>query len=450
MKTPVTPVSDDQLRWALLREPSEGLGKIVADRIAREVATTPQVRRGFLRWRWTGAEPTIGQGLGIRRVIWAAVFLAIVAGLIISIVVIGAFLRRPTPFRNGSIAFAPPEGGVTVVDADGRTGGHWSDTPALFVTWSRDGSRLAFWSGVSGAHLIPDPTSGEWVLRVLDPRTGDMTTAWKPAGSGTFEPNGPIQWSDDGRRIIANVLADGFPGAVLVDLPAGSTSRVGPADMDEMLPAWSPAGDRLAFVAGQRFSSSWSLYLADADGGHPVEQSLTFPTGFQIAEHQGQPGMAMQTGFPLAWSPDGTRILVTATSDSGTTTTFVYRLSDGSLTALTPATVDPSLSRWSPDGSSVAFLSFDDQRQLSELYVIGADGSGLRQVASDACEFVEWAPDGSRLLFDAGLCDTNSTTVDVRTVLTDGSDLQTVWSEPLRSNGTYGVTTSVSWQGLRP
>jgi hypothetical protein len=357
MKMPLTPVSDEQLRSALLREPSAGLGEIVADGIAREIATSPQLRRGFLRWPWTGAEPTIGHSHRIRRVVWAAVFVAVVAGLIISIVVIGAFLRRPTPFRNGSIAFAPPEGGVTVVDADGRAGGHWSDTPALFVSWSRDGSRLAFWSGVNTPHLTPDPSSGGWELRLLDPRSGDLTTAWKPAGSVTFEPNGPIQWSNDGHRIIANVLADSFPGAVIVDLSSGTASRIGPSDMDEMLPAWSPAGDRLAFVAEPRFSSAWRLYLADADGGHPVEQSATFPTGFQIAEHQGQPGMAMQTAYPLAWSPDGTRILVTATSGGGAaTTTFVYRVSDGSLTALTPATVSPLLSRWSPDGSHVAFL----------------------------------------------------------------------------------------------
>jgi Tol biopolymer transport system component len=448
MTMPLTPVSDDQLRSALLREPSAGLGEIVADRIAREVATSPQRRRGFLRWPWTGAEPRIGYGPGIRRVVWAAVFVAIVAGLIISIAVIGAFLRRPTPFRNGSIAFAPPEGGVTVVD--GRAGGHWSDTPALFVSWSPDGSRLAFWSGVSTAHLTPDPTTGEWELRVLDPRSGALTTGWTPTGSATIEPNGPIQWSNDGRRITASVLADGFPEAVIADLQTGTASRVGPTDMDEMLPTWSPAGDRLAFVAERRFSSGWRLYLADADGAHPVEQSLAFPTGFQIAEHQGQPGMAMQTAYPLAWSPDGTRILVTATSDSGAATTFTYRVSDGSLTALTPATVNPSLSRWSPDGSSVAFLSFDDQRQLSDLYVIGADGSGLRRVSSDACEFVAWSPDGSRLLFDAGLCNSIDTTIEVRTVLIDGSGLQTVWSESLPLTGQAESTVSVGWQGLQP
>ena len=167
MKTPLTSVSDDQLRSALLREPSAGLGVIVADEIAREVAMSPQLRRGFLHWPRTGAEPTIGHGRGIRRVIWAAVFVAVIAGLIISIVVIGALLRRPTPFRNGSIAFAPPEGGVTIVDADGRAVGHWSDTPALFVSWSRDGNRLAFWSGVSTPHLTPDPTSGGWGLPCL-------------------------------------------------------------------------------------------------------------------------------------------------------------------------------------------------------------------------------------------------------------------------------------------
>ncbi|HEV8401461.1 MAG TPA: hypothetical protein VGQ31_00360 [Candidatus Limnocylindrales bacterium] len=447
MKPSMTRLTDDQIRDALLREPALGLGAIVADGVAREVAVRPQRRRAAVRWPWSGHGPSIVDHLWAGRIMRVAVVALLVAGLLISIAVAAALLRRPNPLRNGSIAFGPPEGGVTVVDASGHVDGHWSDVPALFVTWSRDGGRLAFWSGASKPSISNDPTSQGWSLMVLDPRTGTLTPVHVPE---TWEPNGPLQWSNDGRSITSNVLVDGSPAAVITDLRSGTTSRLGPAGMDSILPTWSDAGDRLALLAEPRFSNAWRLYLADADGAHPVERSVDFPAGFDIGEHSGQAGMAMQSLYPLVWSPDGARILLTATRADGSTAIFVLQIEDGSLTALTPSSVDPLLSRWSPDGSSIAFISFDGQRQLNDLYVIDADGSNLRRVAMDACEFVDWAPDSSRILFDAGLCDTNASSIQVRTVRADGSDLQTVWSEPVDLSGEADDMLSVGWQGLRP
>src|SRR5262249_34985896 len=115
----------------------------------------------------------------------------------------------------------------------------------------------------------------------------------------------------------------------------------------------------------------------------------------------------------------------------------------------TPPSVNPQLSRWSPDGSSVAFISLDRQRQLNSLYVINADGTNLTHVSDNACEFVEWAPDSSRLLFDAGQCG-NATTLQGRTVRADGSDPQVIWSQPRDPNGVAGNMVSVSWQALKP
>ncbi len=164
-------------------------------------------------------------------------------------------------------------------------------------------------------------------------------------------------------------------------------------------------------------------------------------------------------GFPLLWSPDGRRLLVTASRDSGGTTTFLVDTGDGSALAVTPASVHPVLVRWAPDGSSIAFLSYDPGRVANDMYTIGVDGTGLRRLAQDVCGLVEWAPDGSELMFDIGLCN-HAETVAVRAVRPDGSGARTVWSEPRptglppllptsASVGTMGGV-SASWQGLRP
>src|SRR5262249_41571299 len=137
--TSMTPLTDDRLRDALRREPAAGLATLVADEIAREVSVRPQRRPHALRWPWTGPEPAVVHGPWGRRVLTVALAALLVAGLLISIAAMGAFLRRPSELRNGSIAIGPPEGGVTVLDAGGHPVGRWSQQPADFLTWSPDG-----------------------------------------------------------------------------------------------------------------------------------------------------------------------------------------------------------------------------------------------------------------------------------------------------------------------
>ncbi|HXU97499.1 MAG TPA: serine hydrolase [Jiangellaceae bacterium] len=57
------------------------------------------------------------------------------------------------------------------------------------------------------------------------------------------------------------------------------------------------------------------------------------------------------------------------------------------------------LSDWSPDGGHIAFTSGVDLNQ--ELYVIAADGSGLRRLTDDGASDVlpRWSPDGTRIAF---------------------------------------------------
>ncbi len=56
--------------------------------------------------------------------------------------------------------------------------------------------------------------------------------------------------------------------------------------------------------------------------------------------------------------------------------------------------------RWSPDGSSIAFLSNRGDGKQSQLYVIPADGGEARQVTRLAGDFgtFEWSPDGRTIV----------------------------------------------------
>src|SRR5688572_31179416 len=72
------------------------------------------------------------------------------------------------------------------------------------------------------------------------------------------------------------------------------------------------------------------------------------------------------------WSPDGSRVAFVAGYDI-----LVVSLADGAITNLTNH-LRGSSPAWSPDGGKIAFISNRDG--LMELYVMNADGSGVRRL----------------------------------------------------------------------
>ena len=344
--TTIMPPSDDDLRDALRREPSSGLAWLVADAVADEVAQTPQQRTMPSIGAW-GRPADYAVGTWPRRVLIRAAVVGLVAATGVAAVLVGSLLRHPTPLRNGSIAVAPPEGGVVVIGgeqplADGAPG-----EPGTSLAWSPDGGRLAFWSGAAA-----DPASGlqgyAWQLAILDVRSGSIERPITEGLPRALEPNGPIQWSADGRRLLVGVLADGSPTVLVADPATGRFTRLGAPDTDTIVASWSPDGRRLASVAERRFANDWHLDIASADGADARSVPLQLPSGFRLSGAGAEGGLAMQMGFPLAWSPDGRRLLVTASSDRETTMTFDVDIADGSTTAVTPASVNPVITRWSP------------------------------------------------------------------------------------------------------
>ncbi|HET7758831.1 MAG TPA: hypothetical protein VFK62_02830, partial [Gaiellaceae bacterium] len=119
-----------------------------------------------------------------------------------------------------------------------------------------------------------------------------------------------------------------------------------------------------------------------------------------------------------AWSPDGSRIAFSRLASADTplrqATLYVADADGSNVRQLGSAPLHGVSPAWSPDGARLAFVSFDDASDPpcplascppnGELYVVGADGSGLmrltRSTADD--EHPSWSPDGTRLAFASG------------------------------------------------
>jgi Tol biopolymer transport system component len=52
---------------------------------------------------------------------------------------------------------------------------------------------------------------------------------------------------------------------------------------------------------------------------------------------------------------------------------------------------------WSPDGTMLAFSSAREDGTLA-LWTVRPDGSGLRRVTQEHCEYADWSPDGTQLV----------------------------------------------------
>ena len=110
-------------------------------------------------------------------------------------------------------------------------------------------------------------------------------------------------------------------------------------------------------------------------------------------------------GRAATLSPDGASVLYWTGSWTAVKL-FVSGLDGANPQQLTDGAGVAWNTRWSPDGKWIAFTG-RDAAEILHVYVMGADGSGLRQVthfpATDGqAQVPAWSPDGRQLAVQAG------------------------------------------------
>ncbi len=270
--------------------------------------------------------------------------------------------------------------------------------------------------------------------RLSDRIRGDLWTldvesgAHRPLVVGGASATNP-RWSPKGDRLLYTTTADGRPELRLLFLDSGQSMALAQFTEAPRQAAWSPDGSTIAFamfVKGEAPSFSTPLTAPEgASWSEPVRvfdditfrfdgqgylssgetQVFTIPaeggTPRQVTRGDGgydQPAWLNDRALVVTGNPNEDRDLDPIESDL-----FAVDLASLEMTRLTDRDGPDNSATPSPDGSLIAYLGYDDELkswQQTRLYIMNADGSGSRQLATNFDrEFgdLAWRADGRAL-----------------------------------------------------
>jgi Tol biopolymer transport system component len=146
---------------------------------------------------------------------------------------------------------------------------------------------------------------------------------------------------------------------------------------------WSPDGSRIVFTATA--DEEFGVFVMNADGSDPV------PLGI--------------SGGGVRWSPDGQSILFVSGGTFTTDATIQVMNADGSGVRVLTTGRRPD---WSPDGTTIAFQRVGQcvaDICGASIYLMAADGSQVRRLTGSGSAFEfsggpAWSPDGATIAFE--------------------------------------------------
>lgn len=197
---------------------------------------------------------------------------------------------------------------------------------------------------------------------------------------------------------------------------AGGCSDGSPQDPD------GPAGERVVFLSTR--DGTAQIYLMEGDGSAQtlltaeptanydrleVSRSTgrvlftkfggTSPSGIYWMEPTGGEATGpLPDGIEHRWSPDATRLVFTATTESDPVRhVFVVNADGSGLRPLTAGAESDQSPAWSPDGNSVVFQRNVSDSPEPQVYRVAAGGGEPTPLAPGAMP--AWSPDGSAIGF---------------------------------------------------
>jgi Tol biopolymer transport system component len=264
-----------------------------------------------------------------------------------------------SPPQNGKIVFArsTPSGErryIYTVNSDGSGLSRLTKGTPPFPTlpaWSPDGTQIAFFDVQI------------WVMRA------DGSNLRKLTPNKLDAPGRRPSWLPDGKRLAYGhkVSAYAFPDIYTMDLYGSNITKItNTPNLWEEDVDFSPDGSQVCLYRYPESRQRVGIYVMNVDASNPTRLTDDRATG-------------------CAWSPDGTKIAYSYTSDDSdqrgyeaNTEVYVMNADGSGKTNLTNNRANDEEPQWSPDGTKITFMS--DRNGDYEIYTMDADGSDVALV----------------------------------------------------------------------
>jgi len=221
-------------------------------------------------------------------------------------------------------------------------------------------------------------------------------------------------WSPDARAIAFTSYRRGFPDVLIAHIYQGKLERPTGGATQNWLPAWSPDGTKLVFTSNRDGNSE--LYVMNRDGSgvrritnHPaIDTTPTWSaTGTQIAftsDRSGTPQIYIMGADGLnvrristgsycdraTWSPAPYNELAYVCRSGPAYDIMLYNFANAAAVPLTFGEGSNESPSFSPSGRHIAFTS--TRAGKSQVFIVGRDGRGLRQVTRVGNNFTpDWS-----------------------------------------------------------
>ncbi|HYN21107.1 MAG TPA: protein kinase, partial [Thermoanaerobaculia bacterium] len=328
----------------------------------------------------------------------------------------GSYFAFAKVSEGGSDLYLQRVGGGNPINLTPDT--PWHDTQPAF---SPDGQQLAFRSDRDGGGIYIMGATGESVRRVTD---FGFDPAWSPDGKeiavateGVTEPGTRFSdsqiwgielatgerrllssgdgvqpsWSPRGRRVAYwGLTAQGAERSLwTVPVEGGKAVRVHADRFLNWNPIWSPDGRYLYFISDRSGSLNvWRIGIDEATG-----QSTTEPEPVTASSQSIRFLSISKEGNRIVYATDERRNNLESVGFDPETLATAGAVAPIVQGAKAVRTVDAS-----PDGQ---WLAFDTLPPQEDLFLVRADGTGLRQLTRDEGRdrIPRWSPDGRLILF---------------------------------------------------
>jgi serine/threonine protein kinase len=233
-------------------------------------------------------------------------------------------------------------------------------------------------SGNQPLGMLPYPDGKALLVAARKAATGKVwlyKVTLAPPGDGDLgEAPGVIRgWSEPGESVLLSRAVNGLTNIWKYSLADKTLSQVTFGPGPDESPMLDPTGKGIYYVNGKSSGTLVAYHVGSKDSAEIVPENATQP----------------------AISPDGKRVMYITLPEKGRSELWVSGIDGSNKTKLASAP-DLSTGGWVADSSKLGF-SDNSAGDAGRAYVVGADGSGLREIPVPArlVATVLWGVDGN-------------------------------------------------------